>query len=140
MPKTQWEDTEALTRFARLIRDYMWNHRPPLNPNSFAELVGVRSSTVAKWRDGAMPDPETMDLIAKRTGMNVLSLYEAAGYVTPRDAWEYISQGVEASRDLDEDTRQRILAHVRELREGYSANGDGIQKPAGEDQCRAQSS
>lgn len=130
MPRTQWQDTEALTKFARLIRDYMWNHRPPLNPNSFAELVGVRSSTVAKWRDGALPDPETMELIAHQTGMNVLELYEAAGYLSLSEAWDYLSRRTDASPSLDEETRQRIGRIVRETAEHYSARGEDDKAPA----------
>lgn len=138
MPKTQWEDTESLTPFARLIRDYMWNHRPPLNPHSFAELVGVRSSTVAKWRDGVIPDADTMDLIAERTAMNVLRLYEAAGYVTPQDAFDYLSERVETSPILDADSRQRIQQHIGELRAQYEAREED-RGSSNDERCRASS-
>lgn len=122
MPKVQWEDTEHLTRFACSIREFMWNHRPPLNVNQFAEIVGVRSSTVWKWlKNGVIPDAGTIKQIADRTGIHAVVLLEAAGYVEWEDVRDYIVSHVDASGTFSPEEREQFVGHLNELRSVYEA-------------------
>ena len=55
------------------LSDYLSYH--DLTDQAFADRVGVDRSTVTRWRNGRMPEPQQMGLIAERTN----------GDVTPND-------------------------------------------------------
>lgn len=91
MPRPQWETLEGLTPFAQLVRDYMWEQRPPLNVNRLAERTGLRAPTIWKWfRDGVIPDAATLGTLAETTGIPLMDLYLAAGYLKEQDIESYI--------------------------------------------------
>jgi hypothetical protein len=129
---TQWRDLDAYSPFARVIVEFMWAARPPLQPAQFAARVGVRRQRVATWlsTDAVPPAPVVMEL-ARGMGMPVRELLVAAGHATAddplldrEDAWElvtsalarYLTEG-SGSGDMPADQRQAILdliqaAHV----------------------------
>jgi DNA-binding transcriptional regulator YdaS (Cro superfamily) len=55
------------------LSDYLSSRS--LTDQAFADVVGVNRTTVTRWRNGRMPDPHQMALIADKT----------EGDVTPND-------------------------------------------------------
>lgn len=130
---TQWRELDAYSPFARVVVEYMWAQRPPLQPAQFAARVGVRRQRVATWLStDAVPSPPVVMQVARGMGMSVRDLLIAAGHATAddplldrEDAWDlvtttlttYLADGP-ASDDMSSDQRQAILDLVQAAHAG----------------------
>src|SRR5215472_18606476 len=102
----KWRTLDEYTPFARLLVEYMWEQRPPLVPNQFAERMGVRKQALSTWLNSdAVPAPQVVMRLARGMGRRVRELMTAAGFapaddplLDTTDAWAYV-QG-EAERAL----------------------------------------
>lgn len=132
-----WRSLEQYAPFAQILVRYMWEARPPLNPNQFAIRAGLRRQILSQWLNAPAtaelhPDPTAVVKVARAMGVPVTDLLIAAGHGTAVDplldrtgAWAYILQRVEdapsvvqseqESNQLDEPTRQHVLASLRAL-------------------------
>jgi transcriptional regulator with XRE-family HTH domain len=120
----KWQALEEYTPFARLLVEYMWEQRPPLLPNQFAERMGVRKQALSTWLNSdAVPAPQSVVRLARGMGRPVRELMTAAGFAPAddplldiTDAWVYA---------LDE--AQRALgvgaAGMAERETGHDAQG-----------------
>lgn len=94
----KWRALEEYTPFARLLVEYMWEQRPPLLPNQFADRMGVRKQALSTWlNSNATPSPPVVVRLARGMGRSVSDLMTAAGYASPgdplldrADAWAYM--------------------------------------------------
>jgi hypothetical protein len=121
---TQWRDLDTYSPFARVVVEFMWGQRPPLQPAQFAARVGVRRQRVATWLStDAVPPPPVVMQVARGMGMPVRDLLIAAGHATAddplldrEDAWELVTAAqarylaaASEGNDLPADLRQAIL-------------------------------
>lgn len=106
----KWRVLEEYTPFARLLVEYMWEQRPPLVPNQFADRMGVRKQALSTWLNSdAVPSPPVVVRLARGMGLPICDLMTAAGYASPgdplldrADAWVYVQAEVAHALD-DED-------------------------------------
>jgi transcriptional regulator with XRE-family HTH domain len=99
----KWRALEEYTPFARLLVEYMWEQRPPLVPNQFAERMGVRKQALSTWLNSdAMPAPQVVVRLARGMGRPVRELMTAAGFapeddplLDTTDAWAYVVDEVQ---------------------------------------------
>jgi transcriptional regulator with XRE-family HTH domain len=99
----RWRGLEEYTPFARTLVEYMWEQRPPLVPNQFAERLGVRKQALSTWLNSdAVPTPPVVVRLARGMGHPVRDLMTAAGYAPADDplldvvdAWAYVCGEVE---------------------------------------------
>lgn len=137
-----WKPIEQYAPFAQILVRYMWESRPPLNPNQLAIRSGVRRQVLSQWLNAPAsaelhPDPAAVVKIARAMGVPVADLLIVAGHATESDplldrpgAWAYILQRIEASPPFaataeqegsqqgeiwDESTRHRIMESLRSL-------------------------
>ena len=136
-----WRSLEQYAPFAQILVRYMWEARPPLNPNQLAIRAGLRRQVLSQWLNAPAtaelhPDPAAVVKVARAMGVPVADLLIAAGHTTETDplmdrpgAWTYILQHVEAASPLaprgqeedrqdeswDESTRQHVLTFLRAL-------------------------
>lgn len=136
-----WRPLDQYAPFAQILVRYMWESRPPLNPNQFAIRAGLRRQILSQWLNapGAAelhPDPTAVVKAARAMGMPVTDLLMAAGHCTEADplldrpgAWAYVLRRIEDTPPfakgeqesnqqdlfLDEPTRQHLLAFLRRL-------------------------
>jgi transcriptional regulator with XRE-family HTH domain len=81
----------------------MWQQRPPLLPNQFADRMGVRKQALSTWLNSdAVPAPPVVVRLARGMGRPVRELMTAAGYapaddplLDAADAWAYVRGEVE---------------------------------------------
>ena len=105
----KWRSLEEYTPFGRLLVEYMWEQRPPLVPNQFAERMGVRKQALSTWLNSdAVPAPQVLVRLARGMGRPVRELMTAAGFapaddplLDTADAWAYVLD--EAHRALGVD-------------------------------------
>jgi transcriptional regulator with XRE-family HTH domain len=97
-----WRALDDYSPFARTLVDYMWNQRPPLLPNQFADRMGVRKQALSTWLNGTVPAPPVVVRLARAMGLPVRQLLAAAGYATAEDplldladAWAYVRAQVQ---------------------------------------------
>src|SRR5690348_13289731 len=45
----KWRPLDDYSPIARLLVEYMWEQRPPLLPNQFAQRMGVRKQQISLW-------------------------------------------------------------------------------------------
>jgi transcriptional regulator with XRE-family HTH domain len=103
----KWKPLEDYSPFARLLVEYMWEQRPPLLPNQFAQRMGIRKQQVSSWLNSdATPSPLTLMRLARGMGRPVSELFIAANAATPADPLF----------DLEE-TWTHVLAEVQETPE-----------------------
>jgi hypothetical protein len=76
-----WRELDAYSPFARILVEYMWAQRPPLQPAQFAARVGVRRQRLSTWltTDTVPPPPVVME-VARGMGLPVRDLLIAAGH------------------------------------------------------------
>ena len=99
----KWRTLQEYTPFARTLVEYMWEQRPPLLPNQFAERMGVRKQALSTWLNSdAVPAPPVVVRLARGMGRPVRELMTAAGYAPAHDplldvtdAWAYVRSAVE---------------------------------------------
>jgi hypothetical protein len=81
----------------------MWEQRPPLLPNQFADRLGVRKQALSTWLNSdAVPAPPVIVRLVRGMGCPVRELLTAAGYAPQddplldvADAWAYVRGEVE---------------------------------------------
>jgi len=82
----RWRALDDYSPFSRLLVEYMWEQRPPLLPNQFAQQMGVRKQQVSTWLNSdATPAPEVLVRLARGMGRPVSEMFIAAGYATADD-------------------------------------------------------
>lgn len=135
-----WKSLDQYAPFAQILVRYMWEARPPLNPNQFAIRAGLRRQILSQWLNAPAsaelhPDPAAVVKVARAMGVPVADLLIAAGHATEADplvdyagAWAYVlrhvesspafaqepaQEGTEPSECWDEPTRERVLAFLR---------------------------
>jgi hypothetical protein len=99
----KWRALEEYTPFAQLLVEYMWEQRPPLLPNQFADRMSVRKQALSTWLNSdAVPAPPVVMRLARGMGQPVRELLTAAGYAPADDplldrvdAWTYVRGVVE---------------------------------------------
>ena len=104
----KWRPLEAYSPFARLLVEYMWEQRPPLLPNQFAQRMGVRKQQVSSWLNSdATPSPRIMVRLARGMGLPVSQLFIVAGYASEDDplydleeAWTHVLTEVQATPEF----------------------------------------
>lgn len=104
----KWRPLDEYSPFARLLVEYMWEQRPPLLPNQFAQRMGVRKQQVSSWLNSdATPAPGTMMRLARGMGLPVSQLFIVAGYVSENDplydleeAWTHALAEVQATPEF----------------------------------------
>ena len=118
----KWRALQEYTPFARLLVEYMWEQRPPLVPNQFAERMGVRKQALSTWLNSdAVPAPPVVVRLARGMGRPVRELITAAGFapaddplLDTADAWVYVLAEVESALGVDGE-------EMAELEAGHSA-------------------
>jgi CI repressor-like protein len=88
------EPPEAMTPFAQVLVNYMWNrrpwNRPPLTAPQLAVKIGVPKQSITNWiLRGSVPPFETILIILAKLGISMRELYDAyaaAGLAVP--AWD----------------------------------------------------
>lgn len=138
-----WRSLDQYAPFAQILVRYMWEARPPLNPNQLAIRAGLRRQILSQWLNAPAtaelhPDPVAVVKVARAMDVPVADLLIAAGHATEADplldrsgAWAYVLQRVEAAPSMapsgqasnqdgsqqdnvwDEPTRQQILNLLR---------------------------
>jgi transcriptional regulator with XRE-family HTH domain len=82
----KWRALNDYSPFARLLVEYMWEQRPPLLPNQFAQRMGVRKQQVSSWLNSdASPAPSLLVRLARGMALPVSELFIAAGYASSSD-------------------------------------------------------
>ena len=104
----KWRPLDDYSPFARLLVEYMWEQRPPLLPNQFAQRMGVRKQQVSSWLNSdAAPSAAVLVRLARGMGHPVSELFIAAGYATVGDplfdieeAWTHVLSEVQAAPEF----------------------------------------
>lgn len=82
----KWRPLEDYSPFARLLVEYMWEQRPPLLPNQFAQRMGVRKQQVSNWLNSdATPSPQTLMRLARGMGRPVSEVFITSGATAAAD-------------------------------------------------------
>lgn len=115
---------DDVTPFARVLLDYMWSQRPPLNFSGLARHIGVSKATVSNWASGkTTPNRGTLELIAHKTGIPLSALYEALGAQSApaeqQDVWSFIVDNIVGSGHYTGDEQQMILEALRRIQAEY---------------------
>lgn len=131
---------EPKSEFAKLLQDYMWSRRPPLNPHKLAVKLGIGRQTVYNWLNaGTIPQPSMLPLIAEKTGIPLTKLFEAAGYAFPGQLEEALNRELDRA-DMHINTpfgevfitfKQLSLATPQELEEFMRLLEDYIKRAYG---------
>ena len=90
MPR--YQEAEAMTPFAQVLTDYMWNrrpaNRPPMTTSILAVKLGIPRQTLNAWiYRGTVPSIEDILLVLARLDLPLRALYDAykrAGLSVPR--------------------------------------------------------
>lgn len=104
----KWRSLGDYSPFARLLVEYMWEQRPPLLPNQFAQRVGVRKQQVSSWLNSdATPSPQVLVRLARGMARPVSELLMAAGCATAEDplfdieeTWTHVLAKVQATPEF----------------------------------------
>ena len=104
----RWRALADYSPFARHLVEYMWEQRPPLLPNQFAQRMGVRKQQVSSWLNSdAAPTPSVLVRLARGMGRPVSELFIAAGYASTRDplfdieeTWTHVLTEVRAAPEF----------------------------------------
>lgn len=104
----KWRSLADYSPIARLLVEYMWEQRPPLLPNQFAQRMGVRKQQVSNWLNSdASPSPSVIVRLARAMGRPVSELFIAAGYATRDDplfdieeTWSHVLSEVQVTPEF----------------------------------------
>jgi transcriptional regulator with XRE-family HTH domain len=120
-----WRPLETYAPFARELAAFMWEARPPLNPNQFADRVGIRRQLLSNWLNSPpdariAPEPAVLLRLARVMGRPVGALFVLAGHTTPddplldrADAWAYVTR--EVARALVAENAGRVPTGYRRV-------------------------
>jgi|GEM_PF-3524202 transcriptional regulator with XRE-family HTH domain len=110
---TSWRPIETYAPFARVLVQFMWEARPPLNPNQLADRVGIRRQLLSTWLNSPAdariaPEPAVLLRIARVLERPVDELFTLVGHTTANDplfdrtgAWAYVIAHLRASVPCD---------------------------------------
>jgi len=135
---TAWRSREDYPTFMQPIVQYMWEHRPPLNPSQFAARAGVRRQLLSSYLNSPAdtrlaPEPVVVRRFARAMGRPTSELLAAAGHGDAEDPFLDRAEAVQLTRDLldrrgdevasaeERETCQRVL-HALQLRLEPSAH------------------
>src|SRR5690349_18857480 len=104
----KWRSLEDYSPFARLLVEYMWEQRPPLLPNQFAQRMGIRKQQISVWLNSdATPPAPVLVRLARGMGHPVSELFIAAGYASADDplfdseeSWTHVLTEVQATPEF----------------------------------------
>ena len=104
----KWRSLDDYSPFARLLVEYMWEQRPPLLPNQFAQRMGVRKQQISLWLNSdATPSASVLVRLARGMGHPVSELFIAAGYASTDDplfdieeAWSHVLTEVQSTPEF----------------------------------------
>lgn len=104
----RWRALEDYSPFARLLVEYMWEQRPPLLPNQFAQRMGVRKQQVSSWLNSdAAPSPSALVRLARGMRRPVSEMFIAAGYASAIDplfdieeTWAHVLSQVQSTPEF----------------------------------------
>jgi transcriptional regulator with XRE-family HTH domain len=104
----KWRALTDYSPFARLLVEYMWEQRPPLLPNQFAQRMGVRKQQVSSWLNSdATPSPTIVVRLARGMARPVSELFIAAAYASEDDplfdteeTWGHVLAEVQATPEF----------------------------------------
>lgn len=148
----KWRSLEDYSPFARLLVEYMWEQRPPLLPNQFAQRMGIRKQQISVWlnSDATPPSPVLVHL-ARGMGHPVSELFIAAGYASKDDplfdseeSWAHVLAEVQATPEfLALAEPQQIIVigvlHAAHMRDS-AKRAEATQAPASASSRNAQDS
>ena len=82
---TAWRPLEDYPAFMRPIVQYLWDHRPPLNPSQFAARTGVRRQLLSAYLNSPadarlVPEPDVVRRFARAMGRPTSELMALAGH------------------------------------------------------------
>lgn len=82
---TAWRPLEEYPAFMRPIVQYMWDHRPPLNPSQFAARTGVRRQLLSAYLNSPaearlVPEPDVVRRFARAMEQPTSELMALAGH------------------------------------------------------------
>jgi transcriptional regulator with XRE-family HTH domain len=114
----KWRSLDEYTPFGRLLVEYMWELRPPLVPNQFAERMGVRKQALSTWLNSdTVPAPPVVVRLARGMGRPVRELMTAAGFapdddplLDTTDAWRYVLDKVQRALGVDAERMAELEA------------------------------
>lgn len=128
MPRPRAIDEATLTPFGHVIYRYL--REQWINVNQFAERTGLSAATTWKWlRDGSVPEPETVAIIARKTGIALDDLLDAAVQTAIQrsaasEVWDYLLGALEERlpymEGIGDRERGAIVRGVREIRDTYA--------------------
>lgn len=104
----KWRSLEDYSPFARLLVEYMWEQRPPLLPNQFAQRMGVSKQQVSSWLNSDVsPSPAVLVRLARGMARPVSEMFIAAGYASVDDplydieeTWAHVLREVQATPEF----------------------------------------
>lgn len=104
----KWRPLDDYSPIARLLVEYMWEQRPPLLPNQFAQRMGVRKQQISLWLNSdASPSASVLVRLARGMGHPVSELFIAAGYASTDDplfdveeSWTHVLTEVQATPEF----------------------------------------
>lgn len=146
----KWRPLDDYSPFARLLVEYMWEQRPPLLPNQFAQRMGVRKQQISLWLNSdATPSASVLVRLARGMGHPVSELFIAAGYASADDplfdieeSWTHVLREIQSTPEfLALAEPQQIIVigimHAAHLRDSANrAQTVQVSAPATSDQDR----
>jgi transcriptional regulator with XRE-family HTH domain len=104
----KWRSLDDYSPFARRLVEYMWEQRPPLLPNQFAQRMGIRKQQISAWLNSdAIPPAPALVRLARGMGHPVSELFIAAGYASTDDplfdreeSWTHVLTEVQATPEF----------------------------------------
>lgn len=104
----KWRPLDDYSPFARRLVEYMWEQRPPLLPNQFAQRMGIRKQQISAWLNSdATPPAPVLVRLARGMGHPVSELFIAAGFASTDDplfdseeSWTHVLTEVQATPEF----------------------------------------
>ena len=104
----KWRPLDDYSPFARLLVEYMWEQRPPVLPNQFAQRMGVRKQQISLWLNSdATPSASVLVRLARGMGHPVSELFIAAGYASADDplfdieeSWTHVLREIQSTPEF----------------------------------------
>lgn len=135
---SRWRPLEEYTSLARVLVEYMWDHRPPLLPAQFADSMGISRQLMSRiLNQDVIPDPPALLRFAHRMPMRVSELFALAGWTSAEDpvfsrdeAWHMVIADVTSAAAIPDATREEMLAHLRILHDAAIAAHPATESPA----------
>lgn len=104
----KWRSLDDYSPFARRLVEYMWEQRPPLLPNQFAQRMGIRKQQISAWLNSdTTPPAPVLVRLARGMGHPVSELFIAAGYASKDDplldseeSWAHVLAEVQSTPEF----------------------------------------